>query len=444
LIVHPGGSGAGPLPAVDWRVGRRLCSSRGRDDPSRGPGEPDAGCLTVDPERVLHAFLDTNPANPAGLGLLGDPVVPDVSAGLLSIGDRDRHDDKSDVGHRPDHEYERVRSGVRPGDGRGRGGHRAGPDADTDIEFQSRDSRGHAPAHDTHSDGERHARGRTGGRAVRRVAVGGVDDPGVPGTCVPADCTTDTVRQNTPTPITLQASDSNGNPLNPVAWVMLSSPAHGTLSGTAPSLTYTPATGYLGPDSLTFTAADGSAVSNVAAISITVVGCSHTAPTLDTTVSADRKERQASSPHRRRRRDRIRGLARDLGANVGTAAEAVRDAYPATSHDTTASVTSGHQRSFDAARPRNLTGVRATTPGQPLGERPSRPGSAANSAHVCRAPSVVARACSGSTATYDKFGRRLRHHRRELRVQAELHERPHAGVPWRCQPGYRHWHRGGR
>ncbi|HEY3611827.1 MAG TPA: Ig-like domain-containing protein [Pseudonocardiaceae bacterium] len=101
-----------------------------------------------------------------------------------------------------------------------------------------------------------------------------------------ADSASASAEQNTPTPITLQASDSNGDPLT---YAVSSPPTHGTLSGTAPNLTYTPAVGYLGPDSLTFTAADGSAQSNVATISITVVGCPRTAPTLDTTVSADQQ-----------------------------------------------------------------------------------------------------------------------------------------------------------
>jgi hypothetical protein len=72
-----------------------------------------------------------------------------------------------------------------------------------------------------------------------------------------------------------------------VAFVVLSQPAHGTLSGTAPNLTYTPAAGYVGPDSLTFKVNDGQAESDVATISITVVGCQRTAPTPDTTVSGD-------------------------------------------------------------------------------------------------------------------------------------------------------------
>ena len=49
-------------------------------------------------------------------------------------------------------------------------------------------------------------------------------------------------------------------------------PQHGTLGGSAPNLTYTPDFGFTGPDSFTFTASDGSSVSNTGTIRITVTG----------------------------------------------------------------------------------------------------------------------------------------------------------------------------
>ncbi|MFI5091590.1 MAG: Ig-like domain-containing protein, partial [Terriglobales bacterium] len=49
-------------------------------------------------------------------------------------------------------------------------------------------------------------------------------------------------------------------------------PTQGTLSGTAPNLTYTPYTGYLGSDKFTFVANDGTSNSNVATVSISVQG----------------------------------------------------------------------------------------------------------------------------------------------------------------------------
>src|SRR5207249_4106762 len=73
--------------------------------------------------------------------------------------------------------------------------------------------------------------------------------------------------EDTAKTITLSASDTEGSPLN---YAIVSGPAHGTLSGTAPNLTYTPAADYNGPDSFTFTATDGSLDSNIATVSITV------------------------------------------------------------------------------------------------------------------------------------------------------------------------------
>src|SRR5581483_7170150 len=46
--------------------------------------------------------------------------------------------------------------------------------------------------------------------------------------------------------------------------------AHGTLSGTAPNVTYTPNAGYTGPDSFTFTVSDGLLTSVPATIAIAV------------------------------------------------------------------------------------------------------------------------------------------------------------------------------
>merc|ERR1711964_824449 len=47
-------------------------------------------------------------------------------------------------------------------------------------------------------------------------------------------------------------------------------PQHGTLSGTAPALTYTPEAGYSGVDRFTFTVNDGELDSEVVTVSITV------------------------------------------------------------------------------------------------------------------------------------------------------------------------------
>jgi hypothetical protein len=70
-----------------------------------------------------------------------------------------------------------------------------------------------------------------------------------------------------PVVITLTASDTDGNPLT---YSIMNPPAHGTLAGSAPNLTYTPTPGYNGTDSFTFRANDGSVDSNVATITIVV------------------------------------------------------------------------------------------------------------------------------------------------------------------------------
>ena len=57
---------------------------------------------------------------------------------------------------------------------------------------------------------------------------------------------------------------------SPLTYAIVTGPAHGTLSGTAPNLTYTPAASYSGPDSFTFKANDGAADSNVASVLIQV------------------------------------------------------------------------------------------------------------------------------------------------------------------------------
>ena len=76
-----------------------------------------------------------------------------------------------------------------------------------------------------------------------------------------------TTAEDTPQPIVLVASDIDSITLS---YSVVSGPAHGTLSGTAPNVTYTPAANYNGPDSFTFKANDGALDSNIATVSITV------------------------------------------------------------------------------------------------------------------------------------------------------------------------------
>ncbi len=78
-----------------------------------------------------------------------------------------------------------------------------------------------------------------------------------------------TAGYQTATALTLIAHDPN-TPLNQLTYTIVTPPAHGALSGTGTSRTFTPAAGYSGADSFTFKTNDGTADSNVATVSITV------------------------------------------------------------------------------------------------------------------------------------------------------------------------------
>ncbi len=76
-----------------------------------------------------------------------------------------------------------------------------------------------------------------------------------------------TTNEDTTATITLTGSDPEGSTLT---YTVVSGPAHGTLSGTAPNLTYVPATNYFGTDAFTFKVNDGTVDSGTATVSITV------------------------------------------------------------------------------------------------------------------------------------------------------------------------------
>ncbi|MBI5764255.1 MAG: cadherin-like domain-containing protein [Planctomycetes bacterium] len=84
-----------------------------------------------------------------------------------------------------------------------------------------------------------------------------------------ASSQTVTVAFNTATAIMLTATDPDNGP-QPLTYSIVLGPTHGTLTGSGAGRTYTPTTGYSGPDSFTFKANDGAADSNVATVSITV------------------------------------------------------------------------------------------------------------------------------------------------------------------------------
>jgi len=73
--------------------------------------------------------------------------------------------------------------------------------------------------------------------------------------------------EDTALPITLTGVDPEGGSLT---YTVATSPSHGTLSGTAPSLVYTPSLNYNGSDSFSFTVSDGKLSSESALVSITI------------------------------------------------------------------------------------------------------------------------------------------------------------------------------
>ncbi|WP_185972672.1 Ig-like domain-containing protein [Shewanella hanedai] len=77
------------------------------------------------------------------------------------------------------------------------------------------------------------------------------------------------VTEDIPVNITLTATDID---LDALSYSLLSSPVNGTLSGSLPSLVYTPTLNYVGGDSFTFIAHDGNLISNTGSITITVSG----------------------------------------------------------------------------------------------------------------------------------------------------------------------------
>src|SRR5206468_503959 len=93
------------------------------------------------------------------------------------------------------------------------------------------------------------------------LSVTAVNDPPV------ANNQSVTTHEETAKAITLTGSDVDGDTLT---FSVVTPPAHGSLTGTAPNLTYKPNANYNGGDSFTFKANDGHLNSNTATVSITV------------------------------------------------------------------------------------------------------------------------------------------------------------------------------
>jgi large repetitive protein len=86
--------------------------------------------------------------------------------------------------------------------------------------------------------------------AVVSITVNDINDAPVPNA---PQVATD---EDTPVAVTLNATDADGGT---PSFAIAQQPSHGTLSGDAPNLTYTPDPNYFGTDSFEFTASDGTA-----------------------------------------------------------------------------------------------------------------------------------------------------------------------------------------
>ncbi|MCA1683594.1 MAG: tandem-95 repeat protein, partial [Actinobacteria bacterium] len=76
-----------------------------------------------------------------------------------------------------------------------------------------------------------------------------------------------TVAEDATAPLTLAATDPD---VDPLTFTVVGPPAHGSLSGTEASRTYTPGPDFFGADSFTFRAGDGALDSNVATVRVVV------------------------------------------------------------------------------------------------------------------------------------------------------------------------------
>jgi len=82
-----------------------------------------------------------------------------------------------------------------------------------------------------------------------------------------ADLQSVTTAEDTPAVVNLTGSDPDGDT---VVYSVVKVPSHGSLSGTAPNLTYTPNKNFSGPDSFTFKVNDGTTDSALTTLAITV------------------------------------------------------------------------------------------------------------------------------------------------------------------------------
>ena len=109
------------------------------------------------------------------------------------------------------------------------------------------------------------------------AGINGVNPPGV------ADQSVTTTEDNATT-FNLNAVSSTGGPLT---YTIVTTPTHGTLSGTAGAQTYTPAPDYSGSDSFTFRVSDGTRTSGTATATITIYDVNDAPTAADDAVTTD-------------------------------------------------------------------------------------------------------------------------------------------------------------
>ena len=97
--------------------------------------------------------------------------------------------------------------------------------------------------------------------ATVTIDVASVEDPPVAGSF------SVTAVEDTAVAVTLRGSDGDGDP---ITYVSMTSPAHGTLTGTAPALTYTPAADFNGRDSFTYIVSSNGVTSPAGTVTLQV------------------------------------------------------------------------------------------------------------------------------------------------------------------------------
>ncbi|MCX6879803.1 MAG: Ig-like domain-containing protein [Verrucomicrobia bacterium] len=105
------------------------------------------------------------------------------------------------------------------------------------------------------------------GIAKQVVPASVLYQPYLPNVAPVANAQSVTTKADTAKAIVLTGSDANGDTLT---YAIVTQPTHGTLSGTPPAVTYTPAAGYSGSDSFTCKVNDGTVDSAPATVTITV------------------------------------------------------------------------------------------------------------------------------------------------------------------------------